>query len=409
VVSHDRLFLDRTVTSIVELEGGRMEGYPGNYSRYVEIRAARRLEQRRRFEEQQDFISREEAFIRRYGAGQRSREARGRRKRLNQLERLERPSAEQRVRMSFRADRLSGEVVLRAEDLACRYGDRTLFEGVRFDLYRGERMGVVGPNGCGKTSLLRMALGQTAPAAGRIALGQNLRVGYYDQLQAGLNPDRTVLDEVWELRRTMNENDVRDMLALFRFHGDDVMKRMGDCSGGERGRVALAKLMIESPNFLILDEPTHHLDIPSHEALEEALLDYDGTILVVSHDRFFLNRIVSRLLVFEPTRTRVIYGDWTSYEEARQAEEAAKAAPPTPPRAPSPPRKPAAMSKNRFAQLEARIIQLEEERARIEGELVKPEIYTDGDKVRRIMLRRREVEGELADLNAQWDAAAEAM
>jgi ATP-binding cassette subfamily F protein 3 len=218
-----------------------------------------------------------------------------------------------------------------------------------------------------------------------------------------------VLDEVWELRRTMNENDVRDMLALFRFHGDDVMKRMGDCSGGERGRVALAKLMIESPNFLILDEPTHHLDIPSHEALEEALLDYDGTILVVSHDRFFLNRIVSRLLVFEPTRTRVIYGDWTSYEEARQAEEAAKAAPPTPPRAPSPPRKPAAMSKNRFAQLEARIIQLEEERARIEGELVKPEIYTDGDKVRRIMLRRREVEGELADLNAQWDAAAEAM
>jgi len=405
VVSHDRQFLDRVATSIVEIERGRAEAYPGNYTRFREIKQARRLEWRRRYEQQQEFIAREESFVRRYGAGQRAREARGRQTRLERLERIAPPPAEARVAMRFRCEQPSGEVVVRCRGLTLGLGGRTLARDVRFEVARGERLGIVGPNGCGKTTLLRAVLGQVAPVSGAVELGHKVRIGYYDQLLAGLHADRTVLDEVWEERRTLNEVDVRDLLALFRLTGDDVLKRVGDCSGGERSRVALARLIVQAPNLLVLDEPTHHLDIPSREALEQALLEYEGTIVVVSHDRYFLNRIVSKLLVFEPEGVRLVHGNYAFYEQARPPEARAEPAPRDEPRR----KKSAGLSKNRFARLEARIIELEEAQGEIERRLQLPDVYSDGEQVRSLMLRRREIESELDELNAQWEQAAEAM
>jgi len=412
IVSHDRWFLDRVATSIVELAGAAAESFPGNYSRYVEIRAARRLERMRAFEKQQDFIAREEDFIRRYGAGQRAKEARGRQTRLNRVERLERPPEERSVRIRFHVERPSGEICFRVRGLGHGFGGRRLFEKLSFDLNQGDRMGIVGPNGCGKSTLIKILMGHFAPAEGDVRQGHNLRIGYYDQFQGGLDPNRSALDEVWEAKRGLNEVEVRDLLALCRVSGDDALKRVADLSGGEKGRVALAKLIVQAPNILVLDEPTHHLDIPSREALEEALAQYDGTILVVSHDRFFLNRATSRTLVFEPPAVRVIEGPYEMYERLRARQEAPAA--PAPPAAaprpakPAPPKRPA-ISKNRFAQLEARIIELEEEMAAIDAKLLQPETYANGAKAREMTERRKRVEAELAELNAQWEQAAETL
>ena len=408
VVSHDRAFLDNVATGVYEIERSRLTTYPGNYARFQEIKAERRLAQRRAYEKQQEFIASEEAFIRRYGAGQRYKEARGRRKRLDRVERLERPAEARRVRMSFRAAKPSGAICYRVRGLAKRFGERTLFEGLDFELYPGERAGIVGPNGCGKTTLLKVLLGQADVGEGEVDRGHNLTIGYYDQFQEGLRDDSTPLDEVWDLQRKWNEVEVRDLLALFLFRGDDIHKRVGDLSGGERGRLALAKLMAQAPNLLVLDEPMRHLDIPSREALERALSGFDGAVLAVSHDRYFLNRVVSKLLVFEPPRIRVVNGDYALYERMR-AELDAPPMPKAEAERPAPKRKAPPISKNRLARIEARIIELEEALEELDARLRDPEVYADGDRVRELTSRRVDVSAELGDLNAQWEAAAEAM
>ena len=409
IVSHDRAFLDHVTTDIYEIERSRLTAYPGAYTRFQEIKAERRLEQRRAYERQQEFIAAEEAFIRRYGAGQRYKEARGRRKRLDRVERLERPHGEHRVAMDFRAAARSGAICYRVRGLTKRFGAHTLFEGLDFELYPGERAGIVGPNGCGKTTLLKVLLGQAEASEGEVERGHNLTLGYYDQLQEGLRDASTPLDEVWDFQRKWKETQVRDLLALFLFREDDVHKRVGDLSGGERGRLALAKLMAQAPNVLILDEPTHHLDIPSREALEAALSAYDGAVLTVSHDRYFLNRVVSKLLVFETCRVRVVNGDYALYERLRDGRRAPGNPETTSPATVAPERKTAAVSKNRLARIEARIIELEEALEELDAQLLKPEVYAAGERIRGLTRRREETTAELEDLNAQWDAAAEGM
>ena len=321
IVSHDRLFLDRTVRKVLDLEGGRVTEYPGNYSQYAQLKELRRLEHQRKYQEQRVFIEKEEDFIRRYHAAQRGREARGRQKRLDRLERIAAPIHTRKISVRFDPTPGAGETCIRAEAISKSFGEQALFRNLSLEIYRGERVGIIGPNGAGKTTLLKVFLGLEAPDAGTVQLGHNVRFGRLEQEPSGLTSGRTVLEEIWQRNRKQDEVEVRSLLGRFLFSDDEAVgKRLCDLSGGERTRVALACLMVDRPNALALDEPTNHLDIPSRVALEAALDGYSGTLLIVSHDRYLLNRLVRKLLVLDGAggTPKLIHGNYETYERQRQ-------------------------------------------------------------------------------------------
>jgi ATP-binding cassette subfamily F protein 3 len=330
VVSHDRYFLDKVVTKIAEIHNNKIKEYHGNYTKFVFLKERELLVQQREYEQQQEEIEHDKDFIRRYHAGQRSREARGRMKKLDRMEIIDKPQGEdKRIKLSFTTDTRGGDDVLQLRNVSKSYDDKTLFRDLTMDLYRQDRLGIIGPNGIGKTTLLRMILGQDKPTTGTVRLGYNLRIGYYDQQLAGLNLDNTVLDELWQLRPKDNPGEVRSYLGRFLFSGDEVFKKVSDLSGGEQSRVALAKLLLANANFLILDEPTNHLDISSKEVLEEALTEFPSTMIIVSHDRYFLDRVVNKILFMEKNKVRLWEGNYTEYQEhliEKRAEEIARAA-----------------------------------------------------------------------------------
>lgn len=330
VVSHDRYFLDKVVTKVAELQNHKLEEYRGNYTKYLFLRERKLLVQQRQYQRQQEEIAHDEEFIRRYKAGQRTKEARGREKKLQRMELIEGPQLQtRRVKLEFTTDLRGGDDVLQLRNVEKRYDGKILFENLELDIYRHDRVGIIGPNGVGKTTLLRLILGQEEPTAGTVKVGYNLRIGYYDQEHAGLNLDNTVLDELWELRPSDTQGEVRSYLGRFLFSGDDVFKPIRDLSGGEQSRVALSKLLMEKANFLVLDEPTNHLDISSKEVLENALLEYPATTIIVSHDRYFLDKIVNKILFMEDGRAWLWTGNYTAYQEwklEKKAAEEAKAA-----------------------------------------------------------------------------------
>ena len=318
IVSHDRYFLDRVVRKTVELRNHKLKGYSGNYTKYLEIRRTESLAQEREYKKQQRYIAHEEDFIRRNMAGQRTREAQGRQKLLDRLERVEKPeTADKTIKLRFTPDVRGGNDILQCRDLGKRYGDKQIFEDLNLEVYRQDVVGVIGPNGVGKTTLFRMILGDELPTSGALKIGHNLHFGYYDQELAGLNCDTTIIDEIWALRPTQKQGEVRSFLGRFLFSNDEVFKWIGDLSGGEQSRVMLAKLLLENANVLLLDEPTNHLDIPSREVLEEALAEYPATIFMISHDRYFLNKLVNKLLVFENGTAKLFIGTYAEYEVAR--------------------------------------------------------------------------------------------
>ncbi|MCP4246109.1 MAG: ATP-binding cassette domain-containing protein [bacterium] len=330
IVSHDRYLLDRVATKIIEVENRSVKIYPGNYSNYAASKARLELAQQRQFEKDRAFIEKERAFIDKHLSGQRTREAKGRRTRLERRlgagEFVERVPARRRsAAIRFAKPGRTGAQVLHCRDLSKRYGDKVLLEGLNLEVFAGDRLGIVGPNGTGKTTLLRVVLGQVEPDVGELQLFENQVVGYYDQEHVGLDRSRPVIDEVHEARPEADELEVRSFLGGFLFFGDEVFKPIGKLSGGEQSRVRLAKLVWSAPDVLILDEPTNHLDIRSRVALEDALAQYEGTIIVVSHDRYFLDRTVSRLLVLERTGHKLYQGNYSFYlerlEEDRDAEE----------------------------------------------------------------------------------------
>ena len=315
IVSHDRYFLDRVTRKIVELRNHKLKEYPGNYTRHLEIRQTERIAQEREHKKQQRHIAHEEDFIRRNMAGQRTREAQGRQKLLDRLERVEKPETfEKTIKLRFTPDVRGGNDILRSQGLGKRYGDKQIFEDVNLEVYRQDVVGIIGPNGVGKTTLFRMILGNELPTSGELKVGHNLHFGYYDQELAGLNRDNTVIDEIWELRPAQKQGEIRSFLGRFLFSEDEVFKWIGDLSGGEQSRVMLAKLLLENANVLLLDEPTNHLDIPSREVLEEALAEYPATIFMISHDRYFLNKLVNKLLVFENGTAKLFIGTYAEYE-----------------------------------------------------------------------------------------------
>ena len=316
IISHDRFFLDRVVSRVLDLSFGRIEDYPGNYTKYLGLRAERYERAMNLYEAQQEHILKTEEFIRRFKAGQRSKEARGRQKILNRLDRLDRPKEKDKLHISLQTDLRGGKLVLATEDLEIGYrtrqGPHFLFKSPDLEIQRGERVAIIGSNGSGKSTFLKTIMGEITPLGGMVDLGSNIRVGYYAQSHEGLNFKNNVLEEIlWA--QPMTEGAARTFLGRFLFSGDDVYKKVSDLSGGERSRVALAKLTLTKANFLILDEPTNHLDINAREALEELLSEYNGTLLMVSHDRYFIDALATQVWSVGGGKITPYLGNYTDY------------------------------------------------------------------------------------------------
>lgn len=314
IVSHDRYFLDRVATSVLELENGTTTLYRGNYSRYMSQRNERRKSLQRAYDKQQEKIKETEAYIRKYKAGIKSKQARGRQSQLNRLERIDKLYEGDTLHFDFAPAEECGQKVLVADDICGGFTDKELFSHLSFLIRRGESTALIGPNGTGKTTLLKMIIGEKEPAQGHITLGSRVHIGYFAQEHTELHSHLTVLEELMA-DYTMNEEQARSLLGRFLFRGDDVFTPVDSLSGGEQARLALLKLLLSGPNFLILDEPTNHLDIPTREILEDALLDFGGTYLIVSHDRYFLDKITTRTLSLENKQVKDFAGNYSYYKE----------------------------------------------------------------------------------------------
>jgi len=317
VVSHDRYFLDRVTRRTVELLDGHAESYPAPYGRFMELRVARYARQHKEFSAQQGEIARQEEFIRRNQAGQRAREARGRQTKLDRVERVEDAPTQEAMRVVFPPATPSGQAVLATTRLRIGYEATQLLRVPNTQVRRGSKIALLGPNGSGKSTLLRTLIGQTPALGGAFEWGHNVQLGYYAQGHEGLNLRHTILQEIMEAR-PMSEGEARGFMARFLFTEEDIFKHLGNLSGGERSRVALAKLALRPSNVLLLDEPTNHLDIPARQVLEEVLRSYDGTILMVSHDRYFISAIAGEIWAIEDGVARIYQGTYSEYLTLRQ-------------------------------------------------------------------------------------------
>lgn len=332
IISHDRYLLDRLTTRIVWLNRAQLDSYPGNYSAYVEQRELHEQTQARAYELQQKDIAKQQEFVRRFKAGQRSKEAKGREKRLERLlesdDVVQKVAVQQRINLSLNTSQRAGDRVLQVRELSKAYGNHKLWEDIALEIARGERVGVIGPNGSGKTTLLKVLMGSETADAGTFKWGANLNIGYYDQRLDMLKPHHTLMEAIQD-GRSISDKSAREVLALMLFGNHDLPKTIEMLSGGEKARVRIAQLLVDKPNVLVLDEPTNHLDIASREALEAALGGFEGTILCVSHDRYFLDHAVERLWVLTPPGVRDFDGNYSAWVEKLAAE--VKRAKETPP------------------------------------------------------------------------------
>ena len=328
IVSHDRYFLDKVATITLDLTKHSLDRYVGNYSSFVEQKEQKLLTEAKNYEKQQKEIAALEDFVNRnLVRASTTKRAQSRRKQLEKMERLDKPEAGNKsAHMTFHSDKTSGNVVLTVEEAAVGYDDQVLSEPINLDIRKMNAVAIVGPNGIGKSTLIKSIVGQIPFIKGEARFGANVEVGYYDQTQSKLTPHNSVLDELWNDFKLTPEVEIRNRLGAFLFSGDDVKKTVGMLSGGERARLLLAKLSMENNNFLILDEPTNHLDIDSKEVLENALIDFDGTLLFVSHDRYFINRVATQVLELSDEGSTLYLGDYDYYLEKKAELEALAAA-----------------------------------------------------------------------------------
>ena len=418
LISHDRYFMDAVCGRMGELLFGTVECYNGNYTAYMEERAERYEIRMRAWQQQQREIARQEAIIARYRMFNREksiRAAESREKRLEKVERLEKPTDERAIHFRFDVRRRTGDDVLMVEGLRKGYGSRVLFDQIRMHLRAGDRVALIGDNGVGKSTLLKCIVGEERPDAGSIRLGTGVDIGYYDQHQAHLHPDKTVLDEVWDDFRRLDQTEVRGALGMFLFTGDDVLMPVSTLSGGEKGRVALTKLMLRRDNLLLLDEPTNHLDMDSREVLERALMDFPGTILAISHDRYFINRFAEKVMVLEEGGIREYLGNYDDYYEKITRE--------LPPDGDAPQQTRTAQDKAKkrsrdellrekerkqaLADAEAAVAKAEEEAAEMEARLADPATWQDSAAAAALSRSYQQKKAEIEQLYARWEQLAE--
>jgi ATP-binding cassette subfamily F protein 3 len=435
LISHDRTFLNRTVDRIVELAHGELIVYHGNYDKFVSQRAERMERMKVEYERQQEMIEKTEDFIRRNIAGQKTKQAQSRRKMLDKLDEFERPEHDETL-AKFRLDAgpRSTAIALTVEKLDAGYPGRAIVRGFSAVMRRSERYAIMGPNGSGKSTLLKTLAGRLAPLAGDVRLGANVQIGYYDQSLGDLTPSKQVIDEVWDLDHGQSEESVRSYLARFSFFGDDVYKKVGALSGGEKGRLALAKIMHAGGNVLLLDEPTNHLDVYTREALEEAIEQFSGTLVVVSHDRYFVDRVAQQIIAVEDGEAEIFQGNYTEVRRRIAEQEAAAAAPPPQP-AKAAKAAPATKAANtapaqqlpkaqvdrqeqrvrdrharkldeEIAQIEKLIANLESEKEKHDLALCSEEVYRDGEKTRTVQAELAEIRKQLDALYTRWDRVA---
>lgn len=419
IVCHDRFFLDRVVNRVWELDLGELETYRGSYSAYAEQRAERMERRLAEFRAQQSFIAKEEEFIRRHLAGQRTKEAQGRRKRLNRLKRdalVARPGQNRQIHVRFRAARRSGDIVLQTKGVVVGYSpDAPLFAADDIDFRRTECSALIGPNGAGKTTFLKTILGQIPPLAGDLRLGASLEIGHLSQAHDDLSvdTDNTVLDKLLA-HHPMFTSEARDYLARFLFTGDDVYKPISALSGGERSRLALALLMTRDVNFLLLDEPTTHLDIPSQEVLQSVLSEFDGTILLITHDRYLVSRLATQVWGLEGNRLRVYDGAYDEYLAERERHQLALRATRTGTRRVAARHQGRRPAEGRLARRDQQVATLEQAIADLEARLVSLGLELEAagaarqfDKLRQLGLEYGAVESDLERRIAEWTDVAD--
>lgn len=405
IVSHDRYFLDKTTERVLELEDTQVFSYHGNYSAFMLQKAMQEASQAKEYAKEQAKIKRLEEYIRKNKAGVNARQAKGREKQLAKMGYKSKPQERKSLSFSFQKAYESGEEVLKVKKLTLFYPGKTIAENLTFVVQRGERIGLVGPNGCGKTTLLKALLGKIL-YEGSIAFGVGVKVGYYAQEHENLSFAGTVIDEVmWDNRLTIQM--ARDLLARFQFKGEDVYKNTKELSGGEKSRLALAKLFLAEANFLILDEPTNHLDIYARQGLEDALAEFSGTIMLVSHDRYLLNKLADKIFEFSEGDIKIYEGDYDFYRSQKAKEEEAIQIRKT-------------RTKNEkvyltkqektglnLKTLEAEIIAAEEDLARLAEKLGDPEVYTDPQEAMGLQKEYRLLESSLTELYEEWERAVE--
>jgi ATP-binding cassette subfamily F protein 3 len=418
IVSHDRYFLDKVTTKMFELHGKRITSYPGNYKQYLRLRQERYERELKEWEAQREFIEKQEEYIRRVHYGQLAKQAQSRQKVLDRIERLERPTRIEVPSMHFGEVVRTGDIVFEAVDLGMAFGSNVLFQGLNFSLPRGKRLGIMGPNGSGKTTLLKILLGEIEPTSGEIRRGHLVDTGYVDQHLSILDENKPVLRAVWPFPDPdIDEKKMRDLLGRFGLSGDIVNQPVKELSGGERSRACLARLVASGVNVLVMDEPTNHLDVWAAEALEDALREYEGTAIVVSHDRYFLNRVADMLIVLDGERVQVIFGNYDTYELMRAAQ-AADDRPPTAKgkgetqasRATAPPKPPKRKRKfpyRKVTDLESEIAETESRVKQMEESLSTAELYRDANKFREVVRAFEEDKAKLQQLYEHWEEAVE--
>ena len=415
VISHDRYFLDHVCTCMVEILMGQSEQYRGNYTRYIAQRQERFETRLRAYELQQKEIERQQAIIARYRMYNREksiRAAESREKALERMEKLDKPVDERAIHFRFEARRRTGEDVLTIKEVSKTFGEKHLFGPLDLHVRAGDRIALIGPNGVGKSTLIKLITGDVPADSGTIRYGANVDVGYYDQHQSTLHPDKTVLDEVWDRFPQMEQSDVRGALGMFLFTGDDVFKPIKTLSGGEKGRVALTALMLRKDNLLLLDEPTNHLDMDSREVLEDALSGFAGTIITVSHDRYFINRVADRVIEMRPDGVTEYMGNYDDYLEKKNRPVPQEVTAGKTKTELEKEKRREKQSKQALRQLKVRAQEAEkavgakeEEIAALEEQMADPSLYADAQRAAAVQRDYQRAREELSALYEAWEQA----